>query len=132
MLLLLRDRRVPEERGDQMHLIAVREPLGRVRVPAVDQEQNRILRRLNPQAGHEVGHRALNRERHIKTTQHSRRRLPLERRVEMHGHYQLILRFQLTPWAGRLARIAGRQVLRMTQNPMTRVLYERAAHALGV
>jgi hypothetical protein len=41
------------------------------------------------------------------------------------------LRFLLIARAGRLARIDGRQVLRMTQNPVTQNLYERVAHALG-
>jgi hypothetical protein len=41
------------------------------------------------------------------------------------------LRFLLIARAGRLARIGGRQVLRMTQNPVTQALYERASHALA-
>jgi hypothetical protein len=41
------------------------------------------------------------------------------------------LRFLLIARAGRLARIGGRQVLRMTQNSMTQTLYERVAHALA-
>jgi hypothetical protein len=41
------------------------------------------------------------------------------------------LRLLLIARAGRLARIGGRQVLRMTQNPVTQNLYERVAHALG-
>jgi hypothetical protein len=41
------------------------------------------------------------------------------------------LRFLLIASAGRLARIGGRQVLRMTQNPITQALYERVAHALA-
>ncbi len=41
------------------------------------------------------------------------------------------LRFLLIARAGRLARIGGRQVLRMTQNPVTQTLYERVAHALS-
>lgn len=40
-------------------------------------------------------------------------------------------RFLLIARAGRLARIAGRQVLRMTGNPVTQTLYDRVAHALG-
>ena len=35
------------------------------------------------------------------------------------------LRFLLIARAGRLARIGGRQVLRMTQNPITQTLYDR-------
>jgi hypothetical protein len=41
------------------------------------------------------------------------------------------LRFVLIARAGRLARIAGRQVLRMTANPATEALYTRISHALG-
>jgi hypothetical protein len=41
------------------------------------------------------------------------------------------LRFVLIARAGRLARIAGRQVLRMTTNPATEALYTRISHALG-
>lgn len=41
------------------------------------------------------------------------------------------LRFLLIARAGRLARIGGRQVMRMTQNPITQSLYERVAHALA-
>jgi len=41
------------------------------------------------------------------------------------------LRFLLIARAGRLARIDGRQVLRLTQNPATEALYDRVAHALG-
>ena len=41
------------------------------------------------------------------------------------------LRFLLIARAGRLARIDGRQVLRLTQNPATEALYGRVAHALG-
>jgi hypothetical protein len=41
------------------------------------------------------------------------------------------LRFLLIARAGRLARIGGRQVLRMTANPIARTLYERVAHALA-
>ena len=41
------------------------------------------------------------------------------------------LRFLLIARAGRLARIGGRQVLRMTQNPVTQALYERVSHALA-
>jgi hypothetical protein len=41
------------------------------------------------------------------------------------------LRFLLITRAGRLARIGGRQVLRMTQNPVTQTLYERVAHTLA-
>ena len=40
------------------------------------------------------------------------------------------LRFLLIARAGRLARIAGRQVLRSSWNPATEALYERATHAL--
>jgi hypothetical protein len=41
------------------------------------------------------------------------------------------LRFLLIARAGRLARIDGRQVLRLTQNPATEALYGQVAHALG-
>jgi hypothetical protein len=41
------------------------------------------------------------------------------------------LRFLLIARAGRLARIGGRQVLRMSQNPTTQTLYDRIAHALA-
>jgi hypothetical protein len=41
------------------------------------------------------------------------------------------LRFLLIARAGRLARLDGRQVLRLTQNPATRALYDRVAHALA-
>jgi hypothetical protein len=41
------------------------------------------------------------------------------------------LRFLLIARASRLARIAGRQVLRMTMNPATDALYTRISHALG-
>ncbi len=41
------------------------------------------------------------------------------------------LRFLLIARAGRLGRIAGRQVLRMTRNPATEALYDRVAHALA-
>lgn len=41
------------------------------------------------------------------------------------------LRFLLIARAGRLARIGGRQVLRMTQNPVTQALFERVGHALA-
>jgi hypothetical protein len=40
------------------------------------------------------------------------------------------LRFLLIARAGRLARIDGRQVLRLTQNPATEALYDRVTHAL--
>lgn len=40
------------------------------------------------------------------------------------------LRFLLIARAGRLARIDGRQILRLTQNPATEALYDRVAHAL--
>ena len=40
------------------------------------------------------------------------------------------LRFLLIARAARLARIGGRQVLRMAQNPVTQALYERVNHAL--
>jgi hypothetical protein len=41
------------------------------------------------------------------------------------------LRFLLIARAGRLARIEGRQVLRMTANAFAQKLYERVAHALA-
>ena len=41
------------------------------------------------------------------------------------------LRFLLIARAGRLARIDGRQALRLTHNPATEALYDRVAHALG-
>jgi hypothetical protein len=41
------------------------------------------------------------------------------------------LRFLLIARAGRLARVGGRQVLRMTLNPLTQTLYERVTHALA-
>jgi Transposase DDE domain group 1 len=41
------------------------------------------------------------------------------------------LRFLLIARAGRLARIGGRQVLRLTQNPATQALYDRVIHALA-
>ncbi len=41
------------------------------------------------------------------------------------------LRFLLIARAGRLGRIEGRQVLRMTRNPATEALYDRVAHALA-
>lgn len=41
------------------------------------------------------------------------------------------LRFLLIARAGRLARIGGRQVLRLTWNPATQALYDRVAHALA-
>ncbi|HLE82161.1 MAG TPA: hypothetical protein VJA25_12815 [Dehalococcoidia bacterium] len=40
------------------------------------------------------------------------------------------LRFLLINRAGRLARISGRRVLRMTYTPATETLYHRVAHAL--
>jgi len=40
------------------------------------------------------------------------------------------LRFLLIARAGRLARIDGRPVLRLTRNPATQALYDRVAHAL--
>jgi hypothetical protein len=42
------------------------------------------------------------------------------------------LRFLLIAQAGRLARIGGRQVLRLSQNPATQALYDRVTHALAV
>ena len=41
------------------------------------------------------------------------------------------LRFLLIARAGRLACIDGRHVLRLTQNPATRALYDRVTHALA-
>ncbi|MGH7364221.1 MAG: IS1380 family transposase [Candidatus Methylomirabilaceae bacterium] len=41
------------------------------------------------------------------------------------------LRFLFINRAGRLARIGGRQVLRMTKNPATEAFYARVAHALA-
>ncbi len=41
------------------------------------------------------------------------------------------LRFLLIARAGRLARIGGRQVMRMTQNPVTQALFDRVGHALA-
>jgi hypothetical protein len=41
------------------------------------------------------------------------------------------LRFLLIARAGRLARIDGRQVLRLSENPATEGLYGRVVHALG-
>jgi len=41
------------------------------------------------------------------------------------------LRFLLIARAGRLARLSGRQVLRLTWNPATQALYDRVAHALA-
>ena len=41
------------------------------------------------------------------------------------------LRFLLIARAGRLARIDGRQILRLTQSPATEALYDRVAHALA-
>jgi hypothetical protein len=41
------------------------------------------------------------------------------------------LRFLLVNRAGRLGRIGGRQVLRLTQNPATEMLYAQIAHRLA-
>ncbi|MFQ5947188.1 MAG: IS1380 family transposase [Anaerolineae bacterium] len=41
------------------------------------------------------------------------------------------LRFLLIVRAGRLARIGGRQVLRLTWNPATQALYDRVSHVLA-
>lgn len=41
------------------------------------------------------------------------------------------LRFLLIARAGRLTRIASRQVLRLAHNPVTEALYQRVAHALA-
>jgi len=41
------------------------------------------------------------------------------------------LRFLLIARAGRIARIGGRQVLRLTWNPATQALYDRVTHALA-
>ena len=41
------------------------------------------------------------------------------------------LRFLLITRAGRLARIGGRQVLRLTHNPATERLYDQIAHRLA-
>ncbi len=41
------------------------------------------------------------------------------------------LRLLVIARAGRLTRLAGRNVLRLTQNPATEVLYERIAHRLA-
>ncbi|MFQ5521188.1 MAG: IS1380 family transposase [Candidatus Methylomirabilia bacterium] len=41
------------------------------------------------------------------------------------------LRFLLIARAGRLARLGGRQVLRLTWNPATQALYDRVAHTLA-
>lgn len=40
------------------------------------------------------------------------------------------LRFLLIARAGRVARIGGRQVLRLSWNPATEAVYERVTHAL--
>ena len=41
------------------------------------------------------------------------------------------LRFWLTVRAGRLARIGGRQALRLSRNPATEALDHRVTHALA-
>ena len=41
------------------------------------------------------------------------------------------LRFWLTARTGRLARIGGPQVLRLSWNPATEALYHRVTHALA-
>jgi hypothetical protein len=41
------------------------------------------------------------------------------------------VRFLLIARAGRIARIRGRQVLRLTGNPATKDLYQRVGHALA-
>jgi len=41
------------------------------------------------------------------------------------------LRFLLIARAGRLARIGGQQVVQMTCNPTTQILYDRISHVLG-
>lgn len=41
------------------------------------------------------------------------------------------LRFLLIARAGRLARLGGRQVLRLSWNPATQALYDRVSHALA-
>jgi hypothetical protein len=46
-------------------------------------------------------------------------------------HSMRTLRFLFVARAGRLARIGGRQVLRMTCNPATEMLFDRVAHALA-
>ena len=41
------------------------------------------------------------------------------------------LRFLLIARAGRLTRIGGRNVLRLTNNPATKQLYDKIGHALA-
>ncbi len=72
-----------------MDLIALPEHLVRISLPAVNNQQGRVVVELDIEASQEVGQRASRRERHLQTTQCSLRRLPLKRRVEVNGDYQL-------------------------------------------
>ena len=89
MPFAIRSRRTSGEGGDQVNLIAVREHLGRMGLTAVDDQQDRVLIWLNLEANQQIGQRASGRERHLKAAQRSRRCLPLKRRVEVNGDYQL-------------------------------------------
>jgi hypothetical protein len=72
-----------------VHLVAVLERLGRMGLTAVDDQQDQVLIWLNLEANQQIGQRASGRERHLKAAQRSRRCLPLKRRVEVNGDYQL-------------------------------------------
>lgn len=89
MPLAIRNRRTPGEGGDQVYLVAVREHLSRMGLTAIDDQQDRVLIWLNLEVEQQIGQRASGRERHLKATQRSRRGLPLKRRVEVNGDYQL-------------------------------------------
>ena len=72
-----------------MDLIALPQYLARISLSAIDNQQGRIVVELDVEASQEVGQRASDRERHLQTTQCSLRRVPLKRRVEVNGDYQL-------------------------------------------
>ncbi len=72
-----------------MNLVAVREPLACIGLPAVNDQQDRVFFEFHLQTCQELGQRASGWERHLQVTQRSLRRLPLKRRVEVNGDYQL-------------------------------------------
>ena len=85
----IRGRCAARESGHQVHLVAVGEPLGCLGLPAIDDQEDRVLMWLHLEANQQVGQRAPGRERHLEATHRSRRGLPLQRRVEVNGDYQL-------------------------------------------
>ena len=84
-----RSRSTAGEGRNQVDLVTIRESLGFIDLPAIDDEQDGLVPARNRYPIQQVREGAPHRQRHVETAQRPARRLALQGGVEVYSHYQL-------------------------------------------